>query len=111
MFISKLAWTAERDARIKAEALVGFLQSDRVALHTTMDWMRVRLNQVEQERADLIERYLGVKISVPNIAPAEKPTDNADLFNQTPSFEDVGDAEAERLSIRWDNQTGEVLYK
>ena len=85
MWMSKAMYAEQHDRLVKAEAVVQSVQIHNAALHTTMDWMRLRLNQLEHERARLIENYMGVRISVPNIEPAQSTDNNADLFNQVPS--------------------------
>ncbi len=111
MWITKQAYQDERDARIKAEAVNSAVQSYNVALQTSLDWMRVRLTQLEHERAQLLFNYTGVKVAVPNIEPATNVAENsADSLNQTMSFADVGDAEASKLGIEWD-ASGKVVYR
>jgi len=110
MWMSKAMYAEQHDRLVKAEAVVQSVQIHNAALHTTMDWMRLRLNQLEHERARLIENYMGVRISVPNIEPAQSTDNNADLFNQVPSYEDVGDTEAERMGIGWD-EDGQFVAK
>ena len=108
MWISAKSFLELSHARSVAEGQTSALVTQITALNTTMDWMRVRLNQVEQERADLIERYMGVKIQVPQIQPIS--TDTSEVLNQAVSFEDMGDTEAERLGIDW-NGNGELINK
>ncbi len=107
MWISSKTFVEMSDARANAEGRAHTLVNQITALHTTMDWMRVRLNQVEQERADLIEKYMGVKIHVPQIEPIST-TDTSDVLNQSVSFEDIGDEEAARQGIDWDDN-GELI--
>lgn len=112
MLISRQAYNDLRDLALKAEAVCHKVEQHNVALQTTMDWMRTRLNQLEHERAQLIYQYMGVKIAVPVIAPAPavQPEAVANMINETPSFEDMGDEEAARQGISW-NAAGEVVYK
>ena len=111
MWISREHYQAHRDERIKAEAIVAAVQSHNVALQTSLDWMRVRLTQLEHERAQLIFNYMGVKVQVPSIEPATNPAEaSADALNQTLTFADMGDEEAARLGIEW-NADGTVRYR
>lgn len=73
------------------------------ALQTTLDWARVRLSQTEHERAQLLFNYTGVKIATPTIEPIASGPSIEDIMRQGPSFEDVGDAEARKLGIGWDD--------
>jgi hypothetical protein len=106
MWISSKTFVELSNARAQAEGQTHALVVQITALNTTMDWMRVRLNQVEQERADLIEKYMGVKIQVPQIEPIS--TDTSEVLNQSVSFEDMGDDEAARQGYGW-NEDGEVI--
>lgn len=112
MFISRKAYDDLRDQALTASAVCTKVEQHNVALQTTMDWMRTRLNQLEHERAQLIYQYMGVKIAVPVIAPtpAVQPETVADMVNDMPSFNDVGDEEAAKQGIGW-NLAGEVVYK
>ena len=59
------------------------------------DWLRIRINTLEVERAQLIEKAYGIKIPVPEIVrPNVNPLElNADLFN------DIGDNAAKTLGM------------
>lgn len=71
------------------------------ALDTTLDWMRVRLEQVERERARLIKKYTDVDIDIPTIQRVpEQPVTEA-VLNEATAFDDVGDELAKRLGIGW----------
>ncbi len=56
-------------------------------LKADLDWFKLRLNQVEQERAQLIHSAIGVKISVPEFVPAYDPEK---AFNALPDLSSVG---------------------
>lgn len=107
MWIARATWDQERDARIRAEAETASIKQYNVALQTTMDWQRVRLNQLEHERARLIETYMGVKIAVPEVTVESK--DSSELLQEVPSFDDVGDDKALLMGISW-NEMGEVTH-
>ena len=59
------------------------------------DWLRGRINVLEVERAQLIEKAYGIKIPVPEIVrtPLFPPDMNTALF------EDMGDDEAKKLGF------------
>ena len=73
-------------------------------LTTTMEWFRVRITQLEQERAQLLFNYTGVKVPTPRIE-----YEHAAEAAHPPHFRDVGDAEAARLGISWD-EAGNLVY-
>ena len=92
-------------AKRSTECLV--LQQQNSTLVTTLDWLRVRVTQLEMERAQLLWRYTGVKVPVPEIVKTDSVASNP--MTQTPNFNDVGDAEAAKLGISWD-ENGELIY-
>ncbi len=107
MIIGRKTWEAERDARIRAEAGFAALQSHLSAVRVTMDWQMMRLTQLELERAQLIQRYMGITIAVPEVQQEHR--DPSAILQEVPSFQDIGDTEAARLGISW-NELGEVQH-
>ena len=95
------AASAQGEARALAE--------QNKVLQVTLDWMRARLNQVEHERAILLETYMGVKVPVPTLRQETVESGNRGL-NPDALFADIGNKEAERLGIGW-NLAGEVIYE
>ena len=75
------------------------------ATKTTLDWARVRLSQTEHERAQLLFNYTGVKIATPAIVEERATVGPSihDVMSQMPSFDDIGDAEARRLGLAWND--------
>jgi hypothetical protein len=59
------------------------------------DWLRTRINILEAERAQLIEKAYGIKIPVPEIVrtPINSPELNSAVF------EDIGDEAAKILGL------------
>jgi hypothetical protein len=117
MWVDRKAWDHVNHQLAQAYGTVAGLERSITALETTMDWMRVRLTQLEHERAMLIQHTLGVTIAVPSIekAPPTKGTgtprsDFGHPLHAMPSFDDVGDEEAARLGISWDPTDGSVRY-
>ena len=84
------------------------LEKQVTAQQSTIDWMAVRLTQVEHEKAQLLFNYTGVKIETPAYKSAPE-TPQLDL-NQTAYFADIGDEKAEALGISW-NADGTIRYK
>lgn len=58
-------------------------------LRADMDWFKLRLNQVERERGQLIQAAIGVKIAVPEFVPTYE--DPAEALNQMPDLSTVGE--------------------
>jgi hypothetical protein len=99
--------------RSEASGAAQAMERQIAAQNATVEWMMLRLGQLEHERAVLVERYMGVTLAVPKItrAPDVASTLTADdLLNSMPSFEDMGEAEAQRQGVDWDEQ-GRVVYK
>lgn len=107
MWISRLVYDDLRDSALKANTVAAELRTQNLQLKSTMDWMTLRLNQLEHERAQLIHNYMGVKISVPTIEP--EPVKLSDVLGETVSFEDMGDTEAAKNNVGW-NEMGELVY-
>lgn len=85
------------------------LREQNKILETNLNWMRVRVNQLEKERAQLLYHITEIKIPVPEIKIPEMPR-SGDVFNALPSFEDMGDEEAKAEGIRH-APDGTLLYK
>lgn len=106
MFISRKHYDDQRQERQKAIAEADALRAMNVQLNTHMDWMRIRLTQLEFERAAMLKRYLNIEVAVPQFeAPQEVP----DLNQAGMDFNDVGDAAAATLGIGW-NADGTLNY-
>ena len=82
------------------------LERHATALETTMDWLRVRVTQLEMERAQLLWNYTGVRVPTPEIKRTEQGVSQS---SQPTPFKDVGDAEAAKLGISW-NEDGTLNY-
>ena len=59
------------------------------------DWLRVRTNQLEVERAQLLEKAYGIKTPVPEIVR----TSVAPIVFNSALFEDVGEKTARELGL------------
>ena len=74
------------------------------AQKVNQDWMVLRLTQLEHERAQLIHNYMGVKVTVPTIELDVPVTpESSAIGSDLPSFNDVGDEEAKKLGLDWDD--------
>lgn len=108
MFISRKHYDDLRLEWAKNHEEARVLAQQNTALQVSLDWMRVRVNQVETERAQLLFLYTGVKVPVPTIAPAPQENPHA-MLGAAVHFDDVGDEEASKLGLSW-NSDGTVKY-
>ena len=72
------------------------LKHQLTVTQTQFDWLRLRVNQLEFERAQLLEKATGVKTTIPEIIRQPSQVDN--MINAF-SFEDVGDDVAKKLGL------------
>jgi hypothetical protein len=82
------------------------------AQKATVEFMAMRLQQVEHERALLTEKFLGISLPVPVVKTMPGPEQHltaADLLNALPNFDDMGDEAAASQGISWDKD-GRVIY-
>ena len=71
------------------------------AMEVTLDWFRVRITQLEHERAVLLRTYMGVTVPEMSIEK-DKPQTRQDAYFATPHFDDIGDDEARKEGLSWD---------
>ena len=81
------AVTAERDV----------LRLQAVTVQNNCEWFRLRVNALEVERAQLVEKAFGIHLPAPEIVRAAPPAAAFDPRNFT--FEDVGDTMAKELGL------------
>lgn len=101
MWITRAAFDALNAERIKATEEARVLAQQNASLQITCDWFRARNEQVERERARLLWQYLGIRVEVP-VAVQAQP-DAEELVGGNSLFQDIGDAEAKRRKIDWDD--------
>lgn len=82
------ATRAERDT-IKVQLIIN---------QTQFDWLRMRVNQLEYERAVMLEATTGLKFSSPMIA-REAPPPTTPHFTPEFSFDDMGEDIASKLGF------------
>ena len=93
----------------EAEGRAAELTRSNIALQGTIDWLGVRLTQSEHERAALIANYMGVKVPTFNIEQEQPQTGVGHALNDAMAiFKDMGDEEAKRLGVNWDD-SGRVV--
>lgn len=76
------------------------------AMQATIDWMRVRISQLEMERAQMLYNYTGVKVATPSIEVVPQMS-TREMLASVPNFDDVGDVRALKLGVGW-NEHGEL---
>lgn len=62
------------------------------------NWLATRVNQLEVERAQLLEKATGVKTLVPEISRSIPPQSLASMID-TGVFDDMGDSKAKELGL------------
>ena len=102
MWIDRKTYDDLRLDNAKAQTEARVVSEQNRALQTTIDWFRVRISQLEMERAQMLYNYTGVKISTPVIERAPD-TDVARALQAVQGFEDIGNKEAARLGIGWND--------
>lgn len=108
MFIARKIYDDLRDERVKLQVEAAALAQVNAQLNAHIEWMRVRLTQLEFERAQLLKKYMGVDVPAPSFEPASETQAGTEL-NQTLGFGDMGDAAAAALGIGW-NPDGTLNY-
>ena len=106
MWISRkfyeLLAAAQAEARAQAETIA--------SLKTTNDWARLRITQLEKERAQLIYATSGAKIAVPEFVQEPGNAAGGNFLHDMPGFDDIGDDMAAKLGIGW-GKDGRVEYQ
>ena len=112
MFLKQTVFLTLHDKITKAEQETRTLREQNRAMQVTMDWMRVRVTQLEHERAVMLDHFMSIKVQVPEIISAPSPSAD-DFARQMQAytqnlFNDVGDERAKALGLQWDD-AGEVV--
>jgi hypothetical protein len=96
---------------IEAQERAINLRTQKAKDDISIDWLRHRVNALEKQSAVLMNKAAGILLPVPEIVPT-RPGTMSDIpdFDTMPSFEDVGDTEAQRLKVKHD-EDGNVLYQ
>lgn len=108
MWISQATFAALMKERFEAQGVAQALERQVATQNITLDWFKAQLTKSEYERAALIQNYMGVKVPVMEFQDtklAEKPViSTEDILGATVNFGDVGDEEARRMGLDWDNE-------
>ncbi len=111
MFISRKHYDDLRLEWAKTHEAARVLSEQNIALQTTIEWMRVQVNQAQHERSHFMHLYSGVTIPPPVIERASAATERiSDAMQGLPNFEDLGDVAAAKLGVDW-NPDGTIAYK
>lgn len=70
-----------------------------VTAKTNFEWLRLKVNALEVERAALLEKVYGLKIPIPELAPMHPNVTARDLGTMEDLFNDMGDDEAKRQGL------------
>ena len=94
--ISKQVVDSQREDLAAVRAERDILKLQLASSQNHFDWLRVRVNILEAERTQLIEKAYGIKIPVPEIVrtPVVNPLEMNNAL-----FEDVGDDTAKTLGL------------
>lgn len=93
----KISQTTFGDLRAEVAALKAerdALKSELISVKVNSDWFRVKVNQLEAERAQLLEKVYNIRVGAPEIVR------HADLSNvrlEDFNFDDIGDAKAKEI--------------
>ena len=117
-FETVIADNQQQDADLREKAhdlalLIGesrTLTAQKAKDDLTIDWLRHRVNALEKEKTILFQKVSGVAFPTPEIVVTRPGTMTVPDFSSMPSFEDVGDAEAERLGIKH-SDVGELVFQ
>lgn len=80
--------TRARSNEAAALAKLVTVEADNARLRADMDWFKLRLNQVERERGQLIQAAIGVKVAVPEFVPTYEDPGRA--LSEMPDLSTVG---------------------
>lgn len=100
-----MSWNPFRDL-VEERARREELDKRCESLQTTQAWLFIRVNQLEKERAILFREVTHLPIPVPEIIanPVRTSADHVGLGASPDPLSDMGDAEAKRLGIEFDDE-------
>lgn len=105
MWIKRAEYDAMLARALTAQGERDAMQRQVDAQKVNQEWMVLRLTQLEHERAQLLYRYMDIKVTVPTIELDVPITpESSAIGNDLPSFNDVGDEEAKRQGLDWDSE-------
>lgn len=111
MWIARPSYERLLKERDEAHGANRALEQQTTTQKITMDWLMVRLTQLEHERAQLLHRYMGVEIVVPTMEPTPSAGSvQARALEDLPSFADMGDEQAKAAGLDWDTEGRVTLH-
>lgn len=93
--IAKVTVEEQRAELAKLAAENTMLRSQLATTQANFEWIRTRINTLEVERAQLIEKAYGIKTPVPEISRSKSPVMQFDAA----LFDDIGDKAAKELGL------------
>jgi len=94
--VSKESVDALRQELAAVRAERDLLKNQVTVSQTQFNWLTLRVNQLEVERAALLEKATGIKTVVPEIV---RTPSNIDTMINNFTFDDVGEDMARRLGL------------
>lgn len=76
------------------------LKSDLAVSRANSEWMRVRVNALEFERAALLDKAYGIKTPIPEIVRTLPPSSTPSPLSNLDVFDDMGDELAKSLGLQ-----------
>jgi hypothetical protein len=99
------------EENVKLRADLAASQSLVASQKATLDWLMLRMTQLEAERAKLLWKYMGVVVPVPEMIQEPEPgTSVNNPLNALPSFGDMGDNQALKDGYAWDDEGKLTLH-
>ena len=111
MWIAKAVYEGMRLDKMKADAELASAQALVASQKATLDWLMLRMTQLEAERAKLLWKYMGVQVPVPEMHAEPEPGSSIDNpMNALPSFHDMGEDKALKDGYGWDAEGNLTLH-
>jgi hypothetical protein len=108
MWIAKPTYDMLVQERMQLQANLTAAQALVASQKSTLEWLMLRMTQLEAERAKLLWKYMGVSVPVPEISHEPEPGSSFDNpMNALPSFGDMGEDKAAKDGYGW-NEAGEL---
>ncbi len=113
MWVNKAEYFRIVKERDEAAGVAKALEQRVFALETSADWLRVQFSKCDHERAALIAKYLGVQVPTMVFEQEDKSrTPTSHIINDAGAlFADVGDEEALKQGLGWDDDGNFVAKK
>jgi predicted phage tail protein len=97
--ISRDTVDAQREELAALRAERDGLKAQLSVTNANFEWLRVRINSLEAERAQLIKKAYGIDVPVPEIVRTPRIAGTDMLGLNSALFEDVGETAAKELGL------------